>query len=386
MTTPNDPEYPKQYGLRKVGAPTAWDKTTGSSSITLAVIYTGIDLASPEFVGRLLPGKNTWDGGSVQDAHGRGTSMAGIAAATGNNMAGMAGLDWRCKILPVKVTNNTGSSSYASLAAGIKYAADNGAKVLLIGVTTHGALTVKAAVDYAVAKGCLLIAPAGDEGMQNLYYPAKFPDVMAVGSTDENDRWGGWDGIPRSNFGLDIKIVAPGMRVLTLLPGGRYDLYSGTRAASAMVAGAATLLWSVNPTWTAKQIVERLRATVDPINPLDAVNFPNAGRLNIARAIGAVVAPPPPPPPPPPAPPLAPIGLSLDVYNVQAIWTNKATDATGVELRYGPAGEGIWTTYNLTPVATSIILSVAEGMHYQVEVRACREDVCSEWVSASIAT
>src|SRR5262249_54839350 len=131
LITPNDPQYEQQYGLPKISAPTAWNTTTGSSAVTVAVLDTGIDTSHPEFQGRILAGWNTLlNTANVTDGYGHGTHVSGIASAGGNNGIGVAGVSWSNLLLPVKVLDDGGSGTDASVAAGIVFATDHGARII----------------------------------------------------------------------------------------------------------------------------------------------------------------------------------------------------------------------------------------------------------------
>jgi thermitase len=151
---PNDPLYWRQWGHEYVKSTPAWDVTTGSSSVTIAVLDTGLDLSHPELSGRLVAGYDFVNVDSdPSDDHGHGTRVTGIAAATGNNGIGVAGMDWRAGVMPVKVLNASGVGSWSAISRGIIYAADNGAQVINMSLGGPKADTLHSAIKYAYDKG-----------------------------------------------------------------------------------------------------------------------------------------------------------------------------------------------------------------------------------------
>lgn len=149
---PNDPLFAfYQWNLRLIHAGEAWDIEKGSPGITIAVLDTGVDFFHPDLSAKVLPGLNTLNpGSSPQDDNGHGSHVAGIAAASSNNSAGIAGMSWGAKILPVKVLDSSGVGTVENLALGILWAADQGAQVMNVSSGSLGlSQTLKAAVDYA---------------------------------------------------------------------------------------------------------------------------------------------------------------------------------------------------------------------------------------------
>ncbi len=381
--TPTDPLYPQQWGTAKIEASTSWEATTGSSSVIIAIVDTGIDASHPEFAGRVLAGKNTMDGSSnVADNHGRGTHLAGIAAGTGNNGTGIAGIDWQAKILPVKAAGSTGYGTYASLAAGIRYAADRGAKVILTGITTGGSDAIYSAVQYALSKDVVIIAAAGDLARSTPMCPACYPGVIVVAATDQVDGLGG-----TTNYGSSIGITAPGVDILSTVPTGScslcqstgYRKMTGSTAAAAHVAGGAGLVIAENPGWSGVQVKERLLQTTDPVNPAHKFMFPNAGRLNVAKAVGTV-----------PAPiltiPSAPTGLVAGTVTSSSIgvgWTDTSSNESAFQLFYRPSSSTTWSSISYGAGTTSATVSgLTAGTSYVFMVRACNSAGCSSWSSS----
>lgn len=130
FVVPNDPYFGSQWGPQKVEAPAAWDTTTGSNTVRIAVLDTGISQSHPDLAGKVVAAQNFTDSPTAEDLHGHGTHVAGTAAAVTNNAVGVAGMDWNARLMNGKVLGDNGSGYYSWVASGITWAADNGAKVI----------------------------------------------------------------------------------------------------------------------------------------------------------------------------------------------------------------------------------------------------------------
>ena len=312
---PNDPGFVAQWAHRNTNPAfvpdcdtdddSAWNYETGSPDLTLAILDTGIDLAHPEFAGRLLPGYDFVNNDAdPSDDHGHGTCCAGIAAAGGNNGIGIAGVAWGVRILPVKVLGADVHGSWSALAQGIVFAADNGARI--ISMSLGGGLpptTVLNAVNYAYStKGCLLLAASGNDGVGALEYPAAYVNVVGVGacspcnqrkSATSCDGEGWW----ASNYGPDLDFVAPGVLIQTtdIVGGGGYssddyyNLFNGTSSATPHAAGVASLVWSYKPELTNAELWGLLEQSAEDIGAYGFDNETGWGRLNAANAIEALI-------------------------------------------------------------------------------------------------
>ena len=173
--TPDDPNWFSQYGPPAVRADYAWNVTTGSSGVIIAIVDTGINRSHPEFSGRLIQGYDFVQGDSIpEDENGHGIHVAGIAAATGNNARGVAGVDWHAKIMAVRVLDKNGSGTLANTAAGIIWAADHGADVInlsLSGPSFPSPTILEDVTYYAYKKGAVVVAAAGNETV--LIFPSR---------------------------------------------------------------------------------------------------------------------------------------------------------------------------------------------------------------------
>jgi hypothetical protein len=256
--TPNDTDYGKQYAPQKIRADEAWVIARGGPII--AVVDTGVDYTHPDLTGRVISWKDfaNNDNDSMDDNN-HGTHVAGIAAANSNNGQGIAGIAWNSKILAIKAFKADGNTTTAASASGIKAAADAGAKIINCSFAGVHADVKKKAVDYAVAKGALVVAAAGNNGDNTPLYPGAYDNVFCVGSTTSTDGRADF-----SNYGAHLDIAAPGKQIYSTVPDG-YDFMSGTSMSAPVISGSAAVVWSYFPWWTAGQVRTRLEKTAAPL-------------------------------------------------------------------------------------------------------------------------
>ncbi|HEY6194996.1 MAG TPA: S8 family serine peptidase, partial [Candidatus Eisenbacteria bacterium] len=323
---PNDTYFGSQWQFHNTGqtggvsgadiqASDAWDVTTGSSSVTVAIVDAGVDITHPEFAGRLVTGYDATDGSNNSQpnaAESHGTACAGLALAAGNNGSGVAGVAWTAKLMPVRVSSN-GITTDTQLADGILTAAFRGASVVSCswewGTPSP---TLEFAINSALkngraGKGCVVVFASGDAG-GGVGYPARLPGVISVGATNASDvRWS------YSNFGPELTMVAPSGNHLTgaglwttdnrgsagANPGsaslgdaaGDYtNQFDGTSAACPLVAGAAALALSVNGDLTASQVQATLTASATDLGAPGRDDQYGAGRLNVRAALGLLTS------------------------------------------------------------------------------------------------
>lgn len=274
---PNDPSFPNQWSLPKIQAPDGWDITQGNSSIKIAIVDTGVQANHPDLSGKVINGFDFVEDDYIsQDGNGHGTHVAGIAAATTNNAQGIAGVAPKVSILAVRVLDQNGSGSLADVASGIRYAADQGAKVINLSLgAASSSQTLKDAVDYAWNKGVVLVAAAGNSNSSSFSYPASYTNVIAVGGTDQNDQK-----MSTSNYGTSwVDVAAPGLNITSTFSGSTYRTLSGTSMATAHVSGLAGLLASQSR--TASNIRTAIEQTTDPVG----LSYWKYGRINVKKAL-----------------------------------------------------------------------------------------------------
>ncbi len=281
-TIPNDPAFQLQWWLTRIQAPQAWDYSTGSSVLTIAIVDSGIDYSHPDLAAKIIGGWDFVNNDSVaEDENGHGTAVAGIAAAITNNAEGISGVSWGARILPVKVTGADGLGTYEATAAGIVYAVYAGAAVinLSLGGSAPSQLLLDA-VTYASANGVVVVAASGNNGSQNVLYPAKYNQTIAVASTDYNNQVSGF-----SNYGPEVDIAAPGQSIYSTTLGGLYISRTGTSMAAPLVAGAAAVLLSLPGNNAPSLVRQQMLSTALDIAPAGMDNHSGHGLLQLNRAI-----------------------------------------------------------------------------------------------------
>ncbi len=328
QSTANDPSYPKLYGLNNTGqtggtsgadinAPEAWGTTTGDAGVVVAVIDTGTDITHPDLKNNLWtnPGEtaangvdddgnklvddvNGWDfynnDATVYDAADgdkHGTHVAGTIAGEGNNDLGVVGVNWKAKIMPLKFLGPNGGYTSDAVEA-LNYAVAKGAKISNNSWGGGGSSqALKDAIARADAAGHLFVAAAGNGGSDGVgddndstpSYPASYdnPNIISVAATDSKDSLAGF-----SNYGAaSVDLSAPGVSILSTLPGDTYGGYSGTSMATPHVSGVAALLKSKNPTADDATLKDQILKSVDARSNLSAKTAAG-GRLNAAGALG----------------------------------------------------------------------------------------------------
>jgi subtilisin len=227
-------------GVAQVKAPSAWDCTRGKV-IKVAVLDTGIDGTHPDLALNYKGGISFVPGESTpQDFHSHGTHCAGTIAARING-AGVVGVAPAAYLYAVKVLSRTGSGAWSNLISGIDWCVKNGIRVLSMSLGAPSAPSaVEAMCNLAWGKGLLLVAAAGNSGpaMGSVGYPAKYDSVIAVSAIDSANLIAGF-----SSRGPEVELCAPGVSVLSTIPGGGFGTKSGTSMACPHVSGVATLAW-----------------------------------------------------------------------------------------------------------------------------------------------
>jgi type VII secretion-associated serine protease mycosin len=249
----------QQWPLRVFDAERVWSTSQGQG-VTVAVVDSGVDASHPDLTGQVLPGRDFSRDSSDphQDDDGHGTGMASLIAGHGhgpNNASGVMGLAPKSKILPVKASE--GENMDSTWPAGVRYAVDQGAKVINLSFNDGGAYPGSKgakAIAYAQEHDVVVVAGAGNDGA-GVNYPAALPGVVAVTAVDESLTF--WD---NSNSGKGVTLAAPGAGILSADPtrSGGYAEASGTSDATAYVSAIAALVRSKYPDLTAGQVINRL--------------------------------------------------------------------------------------------------------------------------------
>jgi len=283
---PNDPYFSAAWHLYRIQATSAWDISTGSNAITIAVVDSGVDSANPDLAPKVVPGWNFLTGtNNTADTFGHGTAVASVAAAATNNGIGVAGVAWANPVMPVVVVNSAGSASYSDLASGITYAADHGARIINVSVAgSSSSSTLQSAVNHAWTKGAVVIAAAGNSSTSSPYYPAACNNAVAVSSTSSADTLSYF-----SNFGNWVDIAAPGESIPITSQGG-YGYWSGTSFSAPITSGVAALMLSANSGLSASTLVSLLENSADDIGAAGFDSSFGWGRVNAYRAVAAAAS------------------------------------------------------------------------------------------------
>ena len=279
--TPNDPKFKKQWGLRKTGFNDAWNRSRGSG-VDIALVDTGISMGHEDLKGRVaLAHDFVNDDNTVKDLGGHGTHVAGIAAAKTDNRKGVAGGCPDCDLLIAKVFDGKHTGTVVNVADGIVWSADHGAEVINLSLThPDPSLIERQAIEYATSpeKGAVVVAAAGNGNTSATTYPAAYNlYVIAVSATNQDDNRASF-----SNYGDWVDVAAPGVSIISTIPGG-YASWNGTSMAAPHVSALAALL--------AAQGLDRVSITARILDT--AVDLgregkdPNygAGRISASRAI-----------------------------------------------------------------------------------------------------
>ena len=292
--TPNDTSFVSQWALNNTGvnggvadadidAPEAWDTTAGSSSVAIAIIDTGVDVDHPDLASKLVAGYDFANGDSdTDDDHGHGTNCAGIAAAVSNNALGMASVSWGAQVMPIKVIGGGGTGDDVWCGDGLIWAADHGANVASLSLVLDAdSQYVRDATAYAIGSGVAVVAAMGNDGSSTVRYPAGYPGVIAVGSTDWTDAKAGY-----SNWGSHIAVMAPGVQIYTTARGGGYtSSFGGTSAATPHVSGICSLMLSLNPALTPANCLGLVKQSADDRGARGWDQYYGSGRANARRAL-----------------------------------------------------------------------------------------------------
>lgn len=405
VSIPNDFHFSNLWGLHNTGqtggtddadidAPAAWDITTGSQEVVVAVIDTGVDYNHEDLQANIwtntreIPRNGVDDDGNgyVDDIHGinailnsgdpmddagHGTHVSGTIGAVGDNGAGVTGVNWKVMILALKFLDSRGSGYVSDAVKAIDYA---------IGLKTKNSINIRIlsnswggggsqalldAILRANAHGMLFVAAAGNNGWPNdwiPFYPASYgdplygaaPNVVAVAATDKNDQRASW-----SNYGSrSVHLGAPGVDILSTTPANTYTVYSGTSMATPHVSGAAALVLSKCPTLDTAGLKANILENVDKLPSLNGI-VSTGGRLNVDKAIRDCV-------PPSPdfslsASPASQTVAPGDGTSYTVTITRVAGFTEQVTLSVTGLPDGASGTFDPTQTSDSFILSITTG-------------------------
>ncbi|WP_079127564.1 S8 family serine peptidase [Streptomyces sp. TP-A0874] len=252
-----------QWYLDAMKADLMWEVSTGEK-IKVAVIDTGVDDSLPELKGRVLPGADLSHSPRDinDDDNGHGTQMASLIAGTGAG-GGIQGVAPDAKILPIRPWNSKEDYAPKSMARAIRYAIDNGSKIINISMRFDQGPgkypELQSAVDHALKNDVLVFAGTGNEGESGNAHSgiAATPGVVGIGAVDRNGRSAAW-----STYGPEVALVAAGDEMPGRCPERRkFCMTSGTSNATAIASGSAALIWSKHPDWTSNQVLRVMMET-----------------------------------------------------------------------------------------------------------------------------
>jgi type VII secretion-associated serine protease mycosin len=250
------------WQLETLNVAEAWTYANGAG-VTVAVIDSGVDARHPDLVGQVLPGLDLVDTkGDGDDLVGHGTTVAAIIAGRGDDNVGVIGIAPKARILPVRVLDEENRYDDAVVVAkGVRWAVDNGARVINLSLGGNGtSAALAAALDYAFAKDVVVVACTGNTSASSdpeVWYPAREPGVIAVAGMERDGRrlWGG------SITGKETVVTAPATDLVGARAGGEYWRVQGTSFAAPMVSGTAALIRSRWPTMPAGEVINRIIRT-----------------------------------------------------------------------------------------------------------------------------
>jgi subtilisin family serine protease len=325
--TPNDPSYPNQTFLPAIGAPAAWDRTTGSRNVVVAVIDTGVSAGHLEFASNKWSNSDELAGDGIDndnngfvddtwgydfvtaapssvapgedpgppdndpnDFDGHGTHVAGLVGASGNNGISGTGVAWSVSLMALRAgyrnVNGLGELQLDDIAVALRYAADNGAHIVNMSFGGPQMSYILAdALRYAQSRGVLLVAAAGNRASSDAQYPAANDGVLSVAATNDSGSLAYF-----SSYGAWVDLAAPGMNILSTSPSNGMTTLSGTSMASPIVAGSAALIKAQNPTFTAERIAQQLTSTSTATTSGPTKAF-GAGLVHAGRALSVATPP-----------------------------------------------------------------------------------------------
>ncbi len=300
VLTPNDSLYPRyQWNLPHIRADAAWEVTTGRAEVVIAVVDTGVDLGHPDLASKLVSGYDfIGNDPDPQDDNGHGTHVASVAAAATDNGQGIAGVAWAARVMPIKALDATGTGTSVSIAAGIQWAVENGARVINLSLGgPHASDLLREAVSTASRQGAVIVGASGNEYTQGnpVTYPAALEPVLAVAAVDDRDGHASY-----SNSGAYVDLAAPGgdptggndttprhwiTGAYLRDSGAAYAWLAGTSQAAPHVAGAAALVLSIDPALTPDGVRRILLDSAVDVQAPGWDEFSGYGRLDVRAAV-----------------------------------------------------------------------------------------------------
>lgn len=280
---PNDMLYARyQWNLPQIETAEGWEISQGSGDVVVGVVDTGVDLDHPDLQTHLVEGLNLVSPDrSPMDDVGHGTHVAGVISALVNNTEGVAGMSWHNPVMPIKALDYSGAGSTYTVAQGIIWATDHGAKVINLSLGNYAdAEFLHDAIRYAFDRDVLLVAASGNDNTERPGFPAAYPEVFAVAATDSRQQRASF-----SNYGDYIDVAAPGVTIASTFPHNQYAALSGTSMASPHVAALAALIRSANPRLKNTDVMEIMRRTAIDLGPVGKDKYFGYGLIDVKQAL-----------------------------------------------------------------------------------------------------
>ena len=266
----------ERWGVNKIEAPGAWQITKGDWTVIVAVLDTGIDRDNQDLAHRVMAEINFTDSPTSDDLYGHGTHMAGTIATIAPE----------CRLMNVKVADDTGKCDASVVARGIVWAVAHGARVINLSLAMVASPELEEAVNYAWSQGAILVAAAGNKGTSEPSYPAYYDNCLAVAGINENSSLA-----LLSSYGDWVDVAGPGFNIYSELPENQYGYKTGTSAAAAHVSGVAALVFSVAEDTSGNGAVndEVRRAIEDTCTSL-AEEYIGHGLVNALEALAKIIS------------------------------------------------------------------------------------------------
>jgi len=369
---PYDTYYDEQWALSAIKMPEAWDITTGSNSVSVAVIDSGIDAYHPDLIGADIRWGHDYIFNDVcdWDSTGHGTNVTGIIGAQTNNANGISGVNWNVAIIPMRVVYSDGSIYSTYTYQAIIDAADSGCDVINLSLGGEYYSSVEnSAIQYAISKGCIVVASAGNDGTAVYMYPASYEGVISVGSVNQDLSHSYF-----SQFNDKVDVAAPGSGILTTADsyycGYDYDYSDGTSFAAPHVSGVAALAVACKPSITAAEFVNAIKASSLDLGNSGFDNLYGNGLLDAQKTLEYVTA------------PDSPSDLNMKSVgdgSVEIGWqANKEFDIAGYLLEYKTSTSSLWSYIAVDKMATSYkIGDLVNGISYSFRIKA--RDEAGNW-------
>ncbi|WP_442603730.1 S8 family peptidase [Paenibacillus sp. KN14-4R] len=282
---PNDVLYSRyQWNLKQIGSEAGWQANRGANSVIVAIVDTGADLTHPDLADHLIKGYNLVDPTTTpNDDVGHGTHVSGVIGALVNNRLGVAGMMWNDTLMPIKALDQTGAGSTYTVAQGIIWAVDHGAKVINMSLGNYTSSEfLHDAIKYAYDRDVVLVAASGNDNTDRPSYPAYYSEVFAVAATDANR-----DRAPFSNYGDYVDVAAPGVSIASTYPPHQYAALSGTSMACPHVTALAAMIRSINPNLRNTEVMDIIRNTAQDLGAAGKDPQYGSGLINVANAVRA---------------------------------------------------------------------------------------------------